>query len=153
MGDEEPADVDFAGTLSGVRWAITVEPSGTRRIDNYVVGEFKSGMEDSSEALNGGPLPPFDSTIDGVPGYGAIIYGHVDGDAVAVIVTTTDRRTARLPMLPNDGRSAFAVPVPDSVDVAGLTFIGADGTPIAIADVPDIPVGYGGGALGLLPRG
>jgi hypothetical protein len=152
VGDDEPAEVDFAGTLAGARWAVTVEPSGTRRIDNYVAGQFTSGMEGSSQALNGGPLPPFDSTIDGVPGYGAIAYGHVDGDAVAVIVTTNDRRTARLPMLPTDGRSAFAVPIPDTVDIDTLTFIRNDGTIITTANAPDIPVGYAGGSLSLLPQ-
>jgi hypothetical protein len=152
VGDDEPAEVDFAGTLAGARWAVTVEPSGTRRIDNYVAGQFTSGMEGSSQALNGGPLPPFDSTIDGVPGYGAIAYGHVDGDAVAVIVTTNDGRTARLPMLPSDGRSAFAVPIPDTVDVDTLTFVSDEGTIITTANPPDIPVGYAGGSLMLLPR-
>jgi hypothetical protein len=152
VGDDEPAEVDFAGTLAGARWAVTVQPSGTRRIDNYVAGQFTSGMEGSSQALDGGPLPPFDSTIDGVPGYGAIAYGHVDGDAVAVIVTTNDRRTARLPMLPSDGRSAFAVPIPNTVDIDTLTFVSDDGTIITTANAPDIPVGYAGGSLMLLPR-
>ena len=152
MGDEEPGDVDFAGTLTGARWAVTFVPSGTRRMDLYVAGDFSSGIEGSQEALNGGPLPIFDSNLTAVPGYGAVVYGHVDGDDVAVIVTLDDGRTARLPTSPVDGRSAFAVPIPDSVDVATLTFLAADGTVLAIADVPDILLGYGGGFLGLIPR-
>jgi hypothetical protein len=93
-----------------------------------------------------------ESSLQGVPGYGAIAYGHVAGDAVAVIVTTDDQRTARLPMLPGDGRSAFAVPIPDTVDVDTITFVNDSGTVVAIVDVPDIPVGYGGGFLSLIPR-
>ena len=40
----------------------------------------------------------------------------------------------------------------DSVDVATLRFIAADGSVLAVADVPDIPLGYGGGFLNLIPR-
>ena len=79
------------------------------------------------------------------------MYGHATGDAVAVIVTLDDGRTARLPASPVDGRSAFAVPIPDSVNVATLTFIAADGSVLTIGDVPDIPVGYGGGFLSVIP--
>jgi hypothetical protein len=148
---DEPVDVGFAGTLSGVRWAVTVEPSGTRAIFLYVAGTRSTGMEASAGTLGSGPVPYANSTFDGVPGYGAIIYGHVDGDAVAVVVTTTDQRTARLPMLLSEGRSAFAVPVPDTVEVATLTFVDAADGVVATADVPDIPVGFGAGALMLTP--
>ena len=152
IGDDEPADVDLAGTLSGARWAITVEPSGTWKMWHYVAGSSMGGMEGISQAFpQDQPQPIMDSSLQGVPGYGAIAYGHVEGDAVAVIVTTSDQRTARLPMLPGDGRSAFAVPIPDTVAVDTLTFVRGDGTVIASVDVPDIPVGYGGGSLSLVP--
>lgn len=154
VGDEEPDDVAFAGTLSGVRWALTVEASGTRRMFAYVAGVRTSGIEGVSQELRNGELSPMfmDSVLEGVPGYGAIAYGHVEGDAVAAIVTTHDRRTARLPMMPIGGRSAFAVPFPDTVDVATITFVDADGSTIGAAEVPDIPVGFKGGALNLIPR-
>ncbi len=153
VGDDEPAEVDFAGTVSGARWAVTVEPSGTWKMWNYVAGSSLGGMEGISQAFPlDQPQPVMDSSLQGVPGYGAIAYGHVQGDAVAVIVTTKDQRTVRLPMLAGDGRSAFAVPIPDTVDIDTLTFLGGDGTVIAIVDVPDIPVGYGGGSLSLIPR-
>lgn len=147
-GDEEPDDVDFAGTLTGARWSVTVEPTGTRRTTLYIAGNDEGGMELSQEGLNvGQPIPAIESSLTGVPGYGAVVYGHVDGDAVAVIVTLDDGRTARLPASPTDGRSAFAVPIPDSVNVTTLTFITADGSVLTVGDVPDIPVGYGGGFL------
>jgi hypothetical protein len=92
-----------------------------------------------------------DSTVEGVPGYGAIAYGHVQGEAVAVLVTADDGRTARLPMLPGQERSAFAVPIPDTVNVATLAFVTADGAVLAAVDVPDIPRGYGGGSLNIIP--
>lgn len=153
VGNDEPADVDFAGTLSGARWAVTVEPSGNWKIWNYVAGSSLGGMEGIGQSLTPTPQQSImDSSLQGVPGYGAIAYGHVQGDAAAVIVTTNDQRTARLPMLAGDGRSAFAVPIPDTVDVDTLTFVREDGTVIAIVDVPDIPVGYGGGSLSLIPR-
>jgi hypothetical protein len=153
VGDDEPADVAFAGTLRGVRWSVTVEPSGTWKIWNYVAGNSLGGMEGISQAFPlDQPQPIMDSSVQGVPGYGAIAYGHVAGDAVSVIVTTNDQRTARLPMLPGDGRSAFAVPLPDTVDVDTVAFVSDDGTPIAVVDVPDMPVGYGGGSLSLTPR-
>ena len=150
--DEEPDDVDFAGTLTGARWSVTVEPAGTRRTNLYVAGNMLGGSELGQEGLNvGQPIPAIESNLTGVPGYGAIVYGHVDGDAVAVIVTLDDGRSARLPAFPTDGRSAFAVPIPDSVNVATLTFIAADGSVLTIGDVPDIPVGYGGGFLSVIP--
>ncbi len=150
---DEPDVVDFAGTLSGARWAVTVEPAGTRRMDNYIAGNFSSGMEASNIAVTvGQESPVVESLLEGVPGYGAVVYGHVEGDAVAVIATTNDGETARLPMLAIDGRSAFAVPIPDGVDIDTLTFVDADGSVIAIGDVPDVPRGYGGGFLSLLPR-
>ena len=40
----------------------------------------------------------------------------------------------------------------DSVDVATLGFIAADGSVLGVANVPDIPLGYGGGFLNLIPR-
>ena len=152
VGDEEPDDVDFAGTLTGARWSVTVEPAGTRRTTLYVAGKFLGGSELSQEGLNvGQPVPAIESNLTGVPGYGAVVYGHATGDAVAVILTLDDGRTARLPASPVDGRSAFAVPIPDSVNVATLTFIAADGSVLAVGDVPDIPVGYGGGFLSVNP--
>jgi hypothetical protein len=54
-------------------------------------------------------------------------------------------------MLLSEGRSAFAVPVPDTVEVATLTFVDAADGVVATADVPDIPVGFGAGALMLTP--
>jgi hypothetical protein len=152
VDDEEPATVDFAGTLTGARWAVTVVPSGTRRTDLYVAGNLLSGMELSQEGLNvGQAIPSIESDLTAVPGYGVVAYGHVAGDAVAVIVTTDDERTASLPTSTVDGRSAFAVPIPDSVDVATLTFVAADASALLVVDVPDIPLGYGGGYLGLTP--
>ena len=151
-GDEEPDNVDFAGTLTGARWSVTVEPAGTRRTNLYVAGNMLGGSELSQEGLNvGQPVPAIESNLTGVPGYGAVVYGHVDGDAVAVLVTLDDGRTVRLPAFPTDGRSAFAVPIPDSVNVATLTFVSADGSVLTIGDVPDIPVGYGGGYLSVIP--
>jgi hypothetical protein len=153
VGEDEPADVDFAGTLGGARWSVTVEPSGNWRIWNYVAGTSLGGMEGIGQSFTPERQQSImDSSLQGVPGYGAIAYGHVAGDAVALIVTTDDRRTARLPMLPGDGRSAFAVPIPDTVDVDTLTFVNANGTVVTIVDVPDVPVGYGGGSLSLIPR-
>lgn len=152
VGDEEPEDVDFAGTLTGAQWSVTVEPTGTRLTNLYVAGNLLGGSELSQEGLNvGQPIPAIESNLTGVPGYGVIVYGHVTGEAVAVIVTLDDGRTARLPASPVDGRSAFAVPIPDSVNVATLTFIAADGSVLTIGDVPDIPVGYGGGFLSVIP--
>lgn len=60
--------------------------------------------------------------------------GDVEGQGVSVIVTSNDGRTARLPTSPFYVRSNFAVPI-----AAGV-------------DVPDIPLGYGGGFLNLIPR-
>jgi hypothetical protein len=153
VGDDEPAEVDFAGTLAGARWAVTVDPAGTWRMWNYVAGSPLGGMEGISQAFPlDQPQPIMDSSLQGVPGYGAIAYGHVQGDAVAVIVTTNDQRTARVPMLVGDGRSAFAVPIPNTVDVDTLSFVRDNGAVLAIVDVPAIPVGYGGGSLSLIPR-
>ena len=153
-GDDEPDNVDFAGTLSGLRWAITAGATGTRPMFSYVGGNQLAGFELSQAGLSAGQQTPIiDSTIDGVPGYGALAYGHVEGDAVAVLVTSDGQQTARLPMIPSDGRSAFAVPIADTVDIATLTFIADDGSTIAIADVPDIPAGLGGGGvIRLAPR-
>jgi len=53
---------------------------------------------------------------------------------VSVIVTSNDGRTARLPTYPFYVRSNFAVPIPAEVDI------------------PDIPLGCGGGFLNLIPR-
>lgn len=77
---------------------------------------------------------------------------YVAGEGVSVIVTLDDGRTARLPTSPFYERRNFVVPIPDSVDVATLRFIAADGSVLAVADVPDIPLGYGGGFLNLIPR-
>ena len=148
----EPEVIDFAGTLTGAQWSVTVEPSGTRLTNLYVAGNMLSGMELSQEGLNvGQPIQALESILTGVPGYGAVVYGHVVGDAVAVIVTLDDGRTASLPASPVDGRSAFAVPIPDSINVATLTFVAADGSVLTVGDVPDIPVGYGGGYLSVIP--
>lgn len=153
VGDDEPAEVDFAGTLSGARWAVTLEPSGSWKMWNYVAGSSLGGMEGIGQSFPPEPQQSIlESVLQGAPGYGAIAYGHVAGDAVAVIVTTNDQRTARLPMLPGDGRTAFAVPIPDTVDVDTLTFVREDRTVIPVVDAPDIPVGYGGGSLSLIPR-
>ena len=150
--DVEPEVVDFAGTLTGAQWSVTVEPSGTRRTNLYVAGNMLSGMDLSQEGLNvGQPIPAIESSLTGVPGYGAVVYGHVAGDAVEVIVTLDDGRTASLPASPIDGRSAFAVPIPDSINLATLTFVAADGSVLTVGDVPDIPVGYGGGYLSVIP--
>ena len=53
---------------------------------------------------------------------------------MSVIVTSNDGRTARLPTYPFYVRSNFAVPIPAEVDI------------------PDIPLGCGGGFLNLIPR-
>ena len=153
VGDEEPADVAFAGTLSGARWAMTVEPTNNWKLFTYIAGNSTGGMEGISQSIGEGEvqLSGMDSVVEGVPGYGALAYGHVQGDAVAVVVTTDDGRTARLPMLPGDGRSAFVVPIPDSVRVATLAFVIADGSVLAVVDVPEIPRGYGGGSLSIIP--
>lgn len=153
VDNDELGDVDFAGTLTGAQWSVTVEPTGTRRTNLYVAGSLLGGSELSGEGLNvGQPIPTVESTLTGVPGYGAVVYGHVDGAAVAVIVTLSDGRTANLPTSTADGRSDFAVPIPDSVDVTTLSFVAADGSVLTTADVPDIPVGYGGGFLSVIPR-
>jgi hypothetical protein len=111
-------------------------------------------MELSQEGLNvGQAIPSIESSLTAVPGYGAVAYGHVAGEAVAVIATLDDERTASLPTAPVEGRSAFAVPIPDTVAVATLTFLAADGSPLLVVDVPNIPRGYGGGFLGLVPPG
>lgn len=152
-GDIAPAEAAFAGALSDVQWAVTAELSGTRRMDLYIGGDLYTGMELSQEGLDDGqPIPVIESTLDGVAGYGAIAYGHVEGDAAAVIVTTVDGRTASLPMRPSDGRSAFAVPVPDTVEISTLTFIADDGSVIAAAWVPAIPSGFVSGTLGLIAQ-
>ena len=99
--------------LTGARWSVTVEPAGTRRTTLYVAGNDEGGMELSQEGLNvGQPIPAIESSLTGVPGYGAVVYGHVDGDAVAVIVTLDDGRTARLPASPTDGRRRVRRPHP-----------------------------------------
>ena len=150
-GDDEPAEVDLAGTLSGARWAVAVA-SGTERLDLYIAGDPLSGIGGRSASSNGGQLPIFDSVLSGVPGYGAVAWGYVDGEDVEMIVTLDDERMAMLPTSQLDGQSSFAVPIPAGVDVATLTFIAADGSVLAVADVPDIPLGYGGGFLNLIPR-
>ena len=147
----EPAEVDLAGTLSGARWAVTGEKSSTRQIAVYVAGSFVGGRDVfAPSSLQTQPV--VSGSIYGVPGYGAVAEGDVDGEGVSVIVTLDDGRTARLPTSPFYERSNFVVPIPDSVDVATLRFIAADGSVLAVADVPDIPLGYGGGFLNLIPR-
>jgi len=150
-GNDEPAQVDLAGTLSGARWAVTGARSSTRRIDIYVAGTFVGGRDVfAPSSLQ--TLPVVDGSIQGVPGYGAVVEGDVEGQGVSVIVTSDDGRTARLPTSPFYERSNFAVAIPAGIDVATLTFIAADGSVLAVADVPDIPLGYGGGFLNLIPR-
>jgi len=79
-------------------------------------------------------LPVVDGSIRDVPGHGAAVGDDVEGQGVSVIVTSNDGRTARLPTSPFYVRSNSAVPIPAGVDV------------------PDIPLGCGGGFLNLLPR-
>lgn len=44
-----------------------------------------------------------------------------------------------------------ADPIPDSINVATLTFVAVDGSVLTVGDVPDIPVGCGGGYLSIVP--
>lgn len=130
---------------------MTAASSSTRRIDLDVAGTFVSG----TDVVIGGPglaRVIVGSGLTGVPGYGAVVSGRVEGEAVTVVVTLADGRTARLPTSPFAGGSAFAVPIPDTVDVATLTFVADDGSVLAVADVPNIPVAYGGGPLDLITR-
>lgn len=150
--DDNPSAAVLAGSLSGISWTLTGDSSPTRPTQLLVEGKPASGSELSQTGVDiGQGLPAIDNTIAGIPGYGAIVFGHTDGRAESVIVTTSDNRTAMLPTSPSGDRSYFAVPVPDTVRVTTLTFTASDGSVVAKGAVPAIPAGFYGGALNLTP--
>ncbi len=149
-GRDEPADVAFAGTLSGVRWAATVAPGALRTMFTYVDGKEQGGFEnDRSSQPDDAAVTGVDGSIDAIPGLGTILYGFAPPSATNVIVTTSDGEFARLPLRRRELESYFAVPVPDSITVTNLTFVARDGSMVTDVDLPPLPKGLGGGYDGL----
>lgn len=146
MGTDEPAAVTFGGTLSGARWAITVDPGDLRSMSTYVAGNRFSGFSNDDLSQPGtGAVDSVYSTRDGVPGYGVLVYGYAPPQVASVVVETSDGNTARLPVFPRDNETFYVVPVPDTVNVSRVTFLDDDDTIVAITDAPSFPRGLGGG--------
>lgn len=149
-GRDEPADVAFAGTLSGVRWAATVAPGALRTMFTYVDGKEQGGFEnDRSSQPDDAAVTGVEGSIDAIPGLGTILYGFAPPSATNVIVVTRDGEFARLPLRRRELESYFAVPVPDSIAVTSLTFVAQDGSIVTDVDMPPLPKGLGGGYGGL----
>lgn len=140
-------DVVFGGTLNGLAWTARVDPGPLRTMFVNTAGRgggsgFENDRLSQPEDL---PVTQVDGSISGVPGYGALAFGVAPAGVATVVVTDDAGNQARLPAHARELESFFAVPIPQPVRITTLTFLDASGATIAIADVPAIPIGMGGG--------
>lgn len=149
--DSQPApdSGDLGGTLNGVAWLATVDPSSLRTMNTYADGQLLGGFQnDRLSQPNDVAAATGELMLTGVPGQGALVYGYVAPEAVVVRVTNDSGAVITLPMLQRELESFFAVPIPDGVVVETVEFVRADGSAYASTQIGPLPDdlagGYGG---------
>jgi hypothetical protein len=150
-GDAAPASGDFAGTLNAVPWLATVEPSSLRTMWVYADGQAVGGFEnDRLSQPTDIPAATGELSLAGVPGAGALVFGYVAPEVVAVRVTSSSDEVAMLAVLQRENESFLTVPIPEGVVVRTLEFVRADESVYAVAEVGPVPANLEGTYGGLL---
>jgi hypothetical protein len=144
--DIEPvlSGADFAGTLSGVRYAVTTNSGPLRGIRVIVGKDPVAGLEDDrlSQPTDD---PATAGTVDlvGVAGYGAIVFGYTEPATAALRANLANGSTIHVPVLRNPGETYFALPVPLGVEVTTLDFLDITGATLRTATMPSLPADFG----------
>lgn len=153
--ESAPSSSDFAGTLNAVPWSATVSASSSRAMQVSADGRALGGFSnDRLSQPTDTPTATGDLSLTGVPGAGAIVYGYVAPDVVAVRVTSNRGETDILPVLQRENESFLAVPIPDGVVVTTLEFVRTDGSVFGLADLGPLPAnleGTYGGIIAIKP--
>lgn len=145
-----PASAEFSGTLNGVPWAATVSPSSLRTMSTYIDGQPSGAFSnDRLSQPTDTPAGTGHLSLDAVPGKGAIAYGYVAPEVVAVRVTNSNAESLVLATFPRELETFFAVPIPDGVTVDMLEFLRADGSTYATATIGPLPNDLAGGYGGI----
>ena len=144
-----PAAAQFRGTLNGVPWAATVNPSSLRSMSTFIDGQASGAFSnDRLSQPTDAPAGAGEVSLDAIPGKGAIVYGYVSPEVLTVRVTNSNADSLVLATFQRELETFFAVPIPDGVTIDTLEFLRADGTTYATATIGPIPedlVGaYGG---------
>jgi hypothetical protein len=144
----KPADslLQLQGTINGRHWSarVTTAPPGSIwvSVDSWGGGDGFGSNNQTSSIVNGLQL-----SVSGVPG-GVIVYGAAPSTVAGVRVELSDGVTIDLPVYQWTGGSAFAVPIPDGLDVSKLAYLDVTGTVLHRTLLPEfaIPtVGSSGG--------
>lgn len=139
-GSVAPRIGDFGGTVNGVPWLATIDPSSLRTMNIYANGRALGGFEnDRLSQPNDIPAETGELTLTGIPGAGAVIYGYLSPEVVAVRVTNDNADTVELAVLQRRLETFFAVPIPEGVTVETLEFLRADGSDYASAAIDPLP--------------
>lgn len=146
--DRQPApdSGDLSGTLNGVPWMATVGSSSLRTMNTYANNQLLGGFQhDRLSQPNDTAAATGELMLTGVPGDGALVYGYLSPEAVAVRAINSSGATIVLPMLQRELESFFVVPIPEGVAVETLEFIRTDGSAFANAEIGRLPYDLGGG--------
>lgn len=138
------ANVQFSGSISGLTWAVEVEPGPLRTVWSSIAGRRSGGTEsDRQSQPTDAPVTVVENNLDATPGVGAVIYGWGPASLTSVAATLADGSTVSFPTYQRELEAFFAVPIPVGVRVTTLTYLAGDEVH-TVVEVPELPADLGG---------
>lgn len=139
------SEADFAGTLNGVHYAVSTNSGPLRGIRVSIAdqGESAGVYDDRLSQPTDEPQAAGTVNIDGVAGYGVIVFGYTEPATAALRANLANGSTIQVPVLRNPGETYFVLPVPLGVEVTTLDFLEAAGTTLRTATMPTLSPSFG----------
>ena len=122
------------GSIGKLPWFVGVDSPGTGDMFLYLDGRLSVGSF-STAGADQPSTPYFDVEFAGVHA-GVMIVGTAPASVASVRAELSDVTTIDLPIAPRIGGTAFAVPVPDGLDLVAVDFLDTQGTVVHRMLVP-----------------